>query len=76
MIEINSTSPRSLRLYCDWSGRCGNQPGSTRPIRPKNCRSELIPIAACATDSATNSASLISGFRPPRTGTGYSSAKT
>jgi hypothetical protein len=57
-------------LYCDWSGRCGNQPGSTRPIRPRNCRSELIPIAACATASATSSASLISGLRPPREGTG------
>ena len=47
-IEINSTRPRSRRLYCDCSGRCGNQPGSTRPTRPRNCRSELIPIAACA----------------------------
>src|SRR5581483_1915377 len=75
-IEISSTSARSLRLYCDCSGRCGNQPGSTRPIRPRNCRSELIPIAACATARATSSASLTSGRRPPRAGTRYSSANT
>jgi hypothetical protein len=48
----------------------------TRPIKPRNCRSELIPIAACATASATSSASVINGLRPPRAGTEYSSAKT
>ena len=75
-IEISSTRPRRRRLYCDWSGRCGNQPGSTRPIRPRNCRSELIPIAACATASATSSASVVNCGRPQRAGTRYSSAKT
>src|SRR6185312_13658899 len=64
------------RLYCDCSGRRGNQPGNTRPIKPRNCRSELIPIAACATANATNSASLTSAGRPPRAGTRYSSANT
>jgi transposase len=39
-------------------------------------RSELIPIAACATASATSSASATSGGRPHRAGTRYSSAKT
>jgi len=74
--EISSTSARKRRLYCDWSGRCGNQPGNTRPTRPRNCRSELIPVAACATASATSSASLTSAGRPCRVGTRYSSAKT
>jgi hypothetical protein len=58
------------------SGRCGNQPGSIRPIRPRNCRSEHDPVAACATASATSSASVRSGGRPGRAGTGYSSANT
>src|SRR5262249_12703467 len=58
------------------SGRCGNQPGNTRPIRPRNCRSELIPIAACATASAISSASVTSGGLPARAGSRYSSANT
>ncbi len=37
---------------------------------------ELIPIAAWQTANATSSASLINAGRPPRAGTGYSSAKT
>jgi hypothetical protein len=38
------------------------------PTRPRNCRSELIPIAACATASATRSASVVSAGRPLRGG--------
>src|SRR5207244_2587364 len=49
---------RNRRLYCDWQGKCGNQPGKTLPISPRNCRSEGIPIGACATDKATSSASV------------------
>jgi hypothetical protein len=45
-------------------GRWGNQPGSTRSARPRNWRSELIPIAAWQTASATSSASLVSAGRP------------
>src|SRR6188472_2872004 len=49
---------RKRRLYCDCSGRCGNQPGNTLPTNPRNCRSDGIPIAACATANATSSASV------------------
>jgi hypothetical protein len=75
-IEISPTSARKRRLCCDWSGRCGNQPGSMRPTSPRNCRSQLFPIAACATASATNSASLVNAGRLDRAGSRYSSAKT
>ena len=58
------------------SAKLGIATGKTLPIRPRNCRSELIPIAACATASATSSPSVVSGGRPPRAGPRYSSANT
>src|SRR5215218_3601284 len=73
---IRSTSARRRRLYCDCEGRCGNQPGRILATKPRNWRSEEIPIAAWQTARATSSASATSGRRPRRAGTGYSSAKT
>src|SRR5215210_492807 len=73
---ISSTSARRRRLYCDCEGRCGNQPGRTLATKPRNWRSEQMPIAAWQTAKATSSASATSGRRPGRAGTGYSSANT
>src|SRR5215213_8351142 len=73
---ISSTSARRRRLYCDCDGSCGNQPGRTLATKPRNWRSEQMPIAAWQTARATSSASATSGRRPGRAGTGYSSAKT
>src|SRR6478752_9439251 len=64
---------RKRRLYCDCSGRCGNQPGNTLPTNPRNCRSDGIPIAACATANATSSASVTLP-RGPRRGIAAPSA--
>jgi hypothetical protein len=55
---MQDASRRSRRLYCDWSGRRGKKPGSLKPIRPRNWRSELMHIAACATASAISSPSV------------------
>jgi hypothetical protein len=51
----------------------GKPPRQHSTNRPRNWRSELIPIAACATASVTSSASVAFAGRP-RAGTGYSSA--
>ena len=41
-VVICGVSRRRRRLYCDWSGRWGNQPGSSRRSAPRNWRSEDI----------------------------------
>ena len=66
VVVIHGVSLRSRRLYCDWSGRYGNQPGKSFPTRPKNWRSDGTPITACATESAINSASEIFPAGPLR----------
>jgi transposase len=50
--------------------------GRIRSTKPRNWRSEEIPIAAWQRASGTSSASETFAGRPVRGGTGYSSAKT
>jgi hypothetical protein len=54
-VVICGVSRLSLRLYWDWPGSSGKNPGSNRPITPKNWRSEQIPVTAWATAKAISS---------------------
>src|SRR5215218_6125871 len=65
---ISSTSARRQRLYCDCDGSCGNQPGRTLATKPRNCRSEQMPIAE---DIACNHEGFQVGrhLEPPSRGT-------